>query len=274
MSDDDDDDDISPNRDASRSLERELPPRKPFEKINLVCNLGAFGLAHDDEKVVTNDERPKCCEFKKGSTTLCRCELDATTGAVKHPHQCRIIEQTLWPRHCVVKDGDHVISSFLTPEPGVDVIVEKGTEVDLDSYSAVFPNLNLTPAEMVRAAAREKSYILPPYKLLRDRGIREVFITGVATDFCVRSTVQDLRALDFDVTVIRDAVKGVFPHANGDAYFEHTFKQQGIKVRTAEEVVAGSGSDVRMEKIAEMDCLKHKSTVLLPFMFLLGYLWF
>lgn len=242
---------------AENHEDGEGEPREAFGKVNLVCNLGGFGT---HQKFAT--EHPRCCEKKKehdSNTPLCDCAVDET-GNVRDPDQCRVIEQVLWPRHCVPEDGDNVITPYLTPEPE-DEIVEKGTEVDVDSYSGLFPFLNLTEEEIRRAAKGSEhaslKLILPTYKHLLERGIKKVYVTGVATDFCVGSTARDLHTLGFNVTVVRDAVMGAFPESNEDAYFERVFKKQGIDVMTTEELASASGSDKKMEK-EEIECLKKK----------------
>lgn len=140
-------------------------------------------------------------------------------------------------------------------------------------------------AEKIRRAAAGKgmsertslkSIMLPTYRLLLQRGIRKVYVAGVATDFCVGSTARDLHTLGFDVTVVRDAVMGVAPGSNEDAYFETVFRKEGIKVMTAEEVVSASGSDKKMEK-KEIECLRKKSTIMeavSPLLFFIAYFWF
>ncbi|MFW1856964.1 isochorismatase family protein, partial [Acinetobacter ursingii] len=84
--------------------------------------------------------------------------------------------QVLWPSHCV--QGTH--DAELHPEldiPSAQLIIRKGFHVDIDSYSAFME------------ADRVTSSGLAGY--LKERGIDTVYITVIATDFCVAWTAMD-----------------------------------------------------------------------------------
>jgi nicotinamidase/pyrazinamidase len=93
-----------------------------------------------------------------------------------------------WPVHCVAGTHGAEFSPLLDRAPG-DVVVSKATRLDRDAYSA----LDGTPL----AGA------------LLDRGVRRIFIGGLATDYCVRATGLDARAAGLDVVVLTDAVCAV-----------------------------------------------------------------
>jgi nicotinamidase/pyrazinamidase len=104
------------------------------------------------------------------------------------------LPQILWPDHCVQNTRGAAFA------PGLNVarfshVVQKATDPRIDSYSAFFDN------------GHRKSTGLGDY--LRQQSVREIFIAGLATDYCVRNTALDGRQLGFDVIVILDAVRGV-----------------------------------------------------------------
>jgi nicotinamidase/pyrazinamidase len=93
-----------------------------------------------------------------------------------------------WPVHCVAGTHGAEFSPLLDHAPA-DLVVSKATRLDRDAYSA----LDGTPL------ASE----------LRSRGVRRIFIGGLATDYCVRATGLDARAAGLDVVVLTDAVCAV-----------------------------------------------------------------
>jgi len=102
--------------------------------------------------------------------------------------------QTLWPRHCVQEsDGAEFHPDLFVPSDAI--VVKKGTDPDVDSYSAFWDNskLKCTPLEA----------------LLRDAGIDTVYVCGIATDVCVNFTAVDALDHGFHVYVIEDACRGV-----------------------------------------------------------------
>ena len=95
------------------------------------------------------------------------------------------------------------------PTKGAEIIIElqkddiacyfyKGTEKNIDGYSAFFDN------------ARLKSTGLADY--LRSRGVDAIYIAGVATEYCVLYSTIDALDLGFSVFVIRDACRGINLH--------------------------------------------------------------
>jgi nicotinamidase/pyrazinamidase len=103
-------------------------------------------------------------------------------------------QQVLWPDHCVQGTDDAALHKDLKI-PQAQVIVRKGYHKDVDSYSAF------------EEADRKTATGLAGY--LKQRGIRTVFVTGLATDFCVAWTAMDARKLGFETYVIEDASRGI-----------------------------------------------------------------
>lgn len=93
-----------------------------------------------------------------------------------------------WPVHCVAgTEGAQLHPALDTSK--VDVIVDKGQAPDTDGYSG-FEGTNLE-------------------SLLRERGITQVTIVGLATDYCVKNTALDALRAGFQVTIDTNAVRGV-----------------------------------------------------------------
>lgn len=103
-------------------------------------------------------------------------------------------EQTLWPDHCVQDTHDAAFHPDLDI-PHARLIVRKGYHDAIDSYSAFF------------AADRITTTGLAGY--LRDHAVDNIFICGLALDFCVAWTALDARRLGFTVTVIEDACRAI-----------------------------------------------------------------
>lgn len=98
-----------------------------------------------------------------------------------------------WPPHCVAgTPGAEFHPDLLVPREAV--IVSKGTSPREHGYSA-FEGRDPDGRPLVQS--------------LRARGVRTLYLGGLATDYCVRTTVLDARAAGFDVNVIADAVCGI-----------------------------------------------------------------
>ncbi len=102
--------------------------------------------------------------------------------------------QVLWPDHCVQGTTDANLHKDLKL-PKAQIIVRKGFNKSVDSYSAF------------EEADRKTSTGLAGY--LKQRGIKTVYVTGLATDFCVAWTAMDARKLGFEVYVIEDATRAI-----------------------------------------------------------------
>ncbi|MDP3822302.1 MAG: bifunctional nicotinamidase/pyrazinamidase [Burkholderiales bacterium] len=121
----------------------------------------------------------------------------ASTHSGKKPFETTKLAygtQVLWPDHCVQGTDDAALHKDLKL-PTAQVIVRKGYHQDVDSYSAFTEADGKTPTG------------LGGY--LKQRGIKRVFVTGLATDFCVAWTAMDARKAGFEVYVIEDATRAI-----------------------------------------------------------------
>jgi nicotinamidase/pyrazinamidase len=103
-------------------------------------------------------------------------------------------DQVLWPDHCVQGTADAALDPDLRI-PQAQLILRKGYHGAIDSYSAFNEADRRTPTGL-------EAY-------LKQRRIKRVFVTGLATDFCVAWTALDARAAAFDCYVIEDACRGI-----------------------------------------------------------------
>lgn len=104
------------------------------------------------------------------------------------------IPQILWPTHCVQESYGAEFSPKLDVEQ-IESVFYKGTEKNIDSYSTFFDT------------ELKKSTGLTDY--LKDKNIKNVYIVGLATDYCVKYSVLDACQLGFNTYVIADACRGV-----------------------------------------------------------------
>lgn len=102
--------------------------------------------------------------------------------------------QVLWPDHCVQGTEGAALHKDLML-PAAQLILRKGYHKAIDSYSAF------------QEADHQTDTGLDAY--LKQRGIRAVFVTGLATDFCVAWTAMDARKMGFQVYVIEDATRAI-----------------------------------------------------------------
>lgn len=102
--------------------------------------------------------------------------------------------QVLWPDHCVQgTEGASLVKDLSIPH--AQLVIRKGYHKDVDSYSAFME------------ADGKTSTGLGGY--LKQRGIKRVFVVGLATDFCVAWTAMDARKQGFETYVIEDACRGI-----------------------------------------------------------------
>ncbi|WP_248741746.1 MULTISPECIES: bifunctional nicotinamidase/pyrazinamidase [unclassified Pseudomonas] len=103
-------------------------------------------------------------------------------------------EQTLWPDHCIQGTHGADFHSGLNL-PHAQLIIRKGCNPDIDSYSAFLE------------ADRATTTGLTGY--LKERGIDTVYMVGLALDFCVMFSALDARAAGFNTFVVLDACRAI-----------------------------------------------------------------
>ena len=104
------------------------------------------------------------------------------------------LSQIAWPDHCVQNTWGAEFVSTLDAD-GIHKIVRKGAHPRIDSYSGFFDN------------GRRQSTGLA--QLLDAHGVEDLYLMGLATDYCVKFTGMDAAALDYRVHLIHDGCRGV-----------------------------------------------------------------
>lgn len=125
------------------------------------------------------------------------------------------MEQVLWPEHCVSGTFGADFHKDLDLRP-VDLIIRKGTDRLIDSYSTFLENDKTTETGL--------------HYYLQGLGLKHLFFSGLATDYCVYYSAVDARNLGFHVSVILDAARGVdVPAGNVNRAIED-MKKRGITI--------------------------------------------
>ncbi|MDI6698655.1 MAG: bifunctional nicotinamidase/pyrazinamidase [Candidatus Saccharicenans sp.] len=129
------------------------------------------------------------------------------------------LEQVLWPDHCLQGEkGALLVKGF--DDRRVEAIFRKGTDPSIDSYSGFFDN------------GRKKSTGLADY--LGGRGVRQVYVCGLAAEFCVLYTALDAIELGFETYYLEDATRSL--------------SQEGFK-QAREQILQRGGKLLRSEEL-------------------------
>ncbi|MGO9139766.1 MAG: bifunctional nicotinamidase/pyrazinamidase [Syntrophales bacterium] len=125
------------------------------------------------------------------------------------------VEQVLWPVHCVPGTPGAEFHKNLDTRP-VDLIIRKGTNPEIDSYSTFLEN--------------DKKTVTGLHYYLKGLEIENIYLSGLATDYCVYFSAIDARNFDFNVYVIIDAARGIdFPAGNIDKAVRH-MTERGVHI--------------------------------------------
>lgn len=125
------------------------------------------------------------------------------------------VQQILWPVHCV----QNTRGAMFHPEliiHGDDKVFKKGTNPDIDSYSAFYDN------------SRKSSTGLTQY--LKELKITDITFCGLATDYCVKFSVLDALQDGFRVSLWLSACRGVELNKGDIERSINEMKKEGVKV--------------------------------------------
>jgi nicotinamidase/pyrazinamidase len=186
---------------------RILRPATPIEnRVLLVvdvqndfCAKGALAVPDGDEVVPVINKLSR--RFSHVILTQDWHREDHLSFASSHPGKKPLEQvelsygpQILWPDHCV----EGTAGAEFHPDLDVahcELLIRKGYHREIDSYSAFFENDRRTPTGLAG--------------YLRERGLTRLFVVGLATDFCVAYSALDACRLNFEVTVIENACRGI-----------------------------------------------------------------
>jgi len=139
--------------------------------------------------------------------------------------------QVLWPVHCVQGTRGAAFIPEIKSEY-FQAIIRKGMDPEVDSYSVFYDNHHQNPSGL-------KGYLL-------ERGVKVVFLAGLAFDYCVRYSALDALEFTSEIYVIEDATRGVASSSMAETKKE--FEEKGIRLiraREVESIMAGIMSHLR-----------------------------
>jgi nicotinamidase/pyrazinamidase len=177
---------------------------------NDFCPGGSLAVAHGDEVVAPLNKL--IGEF-----------LDRGEPVYKtrdwHPAKTKHFKpQGVWPVHCVQETHGSEFQQDLSDDPRVTVI-SKGMDESADGYSG-FDGTQLA-------------------QLLREEGVNEVWVGGLATDYCVKHTVLDARREGFEVQALADAMRAVNLNPDDGAKAIAEMREAGAEIIGNESKAAG-----------------------------------
>ncbi|MEA2688789.1 MAG: nicotinamidase/pyrazinamidase [Candidatus Eremiobacteraeota bacterium] len=129
-----------------------------------------------------------------------------------------------WPVHCVAGTHGAAFDDRLDLAH-VDEVIDKGTARDTDGYSGF------------AATTLDRD--------LREHGVRRVFVCGLATDYCVKSTALDARAAGFDVIVLEDASAAVNVQPGDEARALDELRTAGVAIAHSTDVTGSAAAELR-----------------------------
>ena len=130
-------------------------------------------------------------------------------------------EQVLWPDHCIAESQGADLHAGLKMA-GIDRVVRKGTDRRIDSYSGFFDN------------GHQKATGLGEF--LAQQGVAEVYVMGLATDYCVKFTALDALSLGLKTTLIIDGCRGVELHKGDIQTALDELRSAGVQFTTSQEI--------------------------------------
>ncbi|MEZ4449349.1 MAG: bifunctional nicotinamidase/pyrazinamidase [Nannocystaceae bacterium] len=137
------------------------------------------------------------------------------------------LPQVLWPVHCVQGTRGAALVDTLE-RGGIDRVFQKGSDPAVDSYSGFFDN------------GRRRSTGLGEY--LQAKSVAEVYVMGLATDYCVHFTVLDALSLGIRVVLVVDGCRAVDLRPGDGARAIDAMVAAGARLCDSREILAeGSG---------------------------------
>jgi nicotinamidase/pyrazinamidase len=132
-------------------------------------------------------------------------------------------DQTLWPDHCVQGTPGAQLHAGLPRDP-LTLVLRKGARPDTDSYSAFRENVG---PDGRRAPTGLGAFLL-------ERGVRRVFLVGLARDYCVGWSALDARAAGLEAIVLEDLTRSVAPERGEET--TRAFRAAGVASLTSGEL--------------------------------------
>ncbi len=127
------------------------------------------------------------------------------------------MRQILWPDHCVQNTtGAELVASLNARR--IDKVFPKGMDRGVDSYSGFFDNGHRNSTGLA--------------DFLKQQNVDEITIMGLATDYCVKFTALDARALGFTTRLLMEGVRGVEIHTGDCEKAIAEMRDAGVEIAT------------------------------------------
>jgi nicotinamidase/pyrazinamidase len=136
------------------------------------------------------------------------------------------LPQVLWPVHCVQNTPGAELSAELDVSH-ITHVARKGADPHIDSYSGFFDN------------GKRKATGLDRW--LREQGVDELYVAGLATDYCVKFTALDARQLGYRVHLVVDGCRGVELKPGDVDRALAELRAAGVELVESEQVIADAG---------------------------------
>jgi nicotinamidase/pyrazinamidase len=131
------------------------------------------------------------------------------------------IEQVLWPQHCLQGSEGAELAASLKKDRIVRIF-HKGTDRTIDSYSTFFDN------------ARRRSTGLDDF--LREKGVTDLYLAGLATDYCVKFSALDAVRQGYTTHVVIDGCRGIDLTPGDIDRAVREMEEAGVRIVTSEKL--------------------------------------
>jgi nicotinamidase/pyrazinamidase len=132
------------------------------------------------------------------------------------------IEQVLWPVHCVQQSFGAQLAVGLETD-SIERVFQKGINPEIDSYSGFFDNGHQNETGL-------SNYLI-------EKGVSELFVVGLALDYCVKYTALDACQCGFKTSLIVDGTRGVNIDASDSVKAVKEMSEAGVKIIQSLELV-------------------------------------
>jgi len=132
-------------------------------------------------------------------------------------------QQLLWPVHCVQGSSGAELAAGLVPLARRRE-VRKGQRADMDSYSAFYDNDHQQQTDL--------------HALLQRKGVKRVFVMGLATEYCVKFTALDAVGLEYETCLVQDGCRGVDAREEDVRRAIDELREAGVQVVDSDEVAS------------------------------------
>ncbi|MCL2645748.1 MAG: bifunctional nicotinamidase/pyrazinamidase [Phycisphaerales bacterium] len=136
-------------------------------------------------------------------------------------HPANHVSFALWPVHCVQGSSGAELAAELNIKK-IKTVIQKGTDATLDSYSGFFDNEHRKTTGL--------------HEILQHHGVNEIYVMGLATDYCVKFTALDARQLGYTVKLVTDGCRGVELNPGDVEKSLAEMKAAGVEMVSSEEV--------------------------------------